>query len=90
MSLHNVLLGALAILHVLVIVRVLWLEQRNPYSRAAWLLLLLFLPLIGVVLYVLFGEAWLSRHTRQIAKRDWQDLTSNQITQWFCLNYHSI
>lgn len=81
MSFHNVLLGALAILHVLVIVRVLWLEQRNPYSRAAWLLLLLFLPLIGVVLYVLFGEAWVSQHTRQIAKRDWQNLASNQITQ---------
>lgn len=50
----------LAALHVAVVVRAILLEGREPYARAAWLLLLVALPGIGTLLYLLFGEPWVS------------------------------
>lgn len=52
-------------IHIAVIVRAIVLEGREPYARAAWLLLLLALPGFGIVLYLLFGEPWLSRRFRR-------------------------
>lgn len=43
-----------------VLVRAILLENRDPYARAAWVLLLIALPGIGTMLYVLFGEPWIS------------------------------
>jgi cardiolipin synthase len=34
------------------------MENRSPQSTFAWLLLFVFLPLIGVVVYRLFGHGW--------------------------------
>lgn len=50
----------LAAIHLAVVVRSILLEGREAYARAAWLLLLLSLPGIGTILYLLFGEPWIS------------------------------
>ena len=50
----------LGLIHLAVIVRAILLEGRESYSRAAWLLLLIALPGLATVLYVLFGEPWIS------------------------------
>ena len=47
-------------IHIAVIVRAILLDGRDSYSRAAWLLLLIGLPVVGVILYLLFGEPWIS------------------------------
>jgi len=46
--------------HLGVIVRAILKPAREAYARAAWLLLLIALPGLGVILYFLFGEPWLS------------------------------
>ena len=74
MSAHLIWLSLLFLLHLVVIARVLLLETRSPYSRAAWVMLLLLLPIIGVVLYVFFGEPWVARRTRNAARHDFQAL----------------
>ena len=74
MSAHLVWLSLLFILHLVVIARVLLLETRSPYSRAAWVMLLLLLPGVGVALYVFFGEPWVAKHTRSEARLDFQQL----------------
>jgi cardiolipin synthase len=51
---------ALGAVHIAVIVRAILLEGRDAYARAAWLLLLIALPGIGTILYLLFGEPWIS------------------------------
>ena len=56
-------------LHLAVMVRAILLEGRDSYSRSAWLLLLIFLPVIGVILYFLFGEPWISKGFRQRSRR---------------------
>ena len=52
------------LVHITVIVRAVVIAGRDPYARAAWLLLLVTLPIIGVALYILFGEPWISRGER--------------------------
>lgn len=42
-------------------------DDREPQARAAWLLLLLAAPGIGTILYVLFGEPWVSGRFRRAA-----------------------
>jgi len=56
MSVHLLVVGAFAAVHVLVILRALLVDGRDPMSRAAWVLALLLLPGAGVCLYLLVGE----------------------------------
>ena len=58
----------LGALHLAVIVRAILLEGRDAYARAAWLLLLIALPGIGTMLYLLFGEPWISTAFKQRAR----------------------
>ncbi|WP_242139258.1 cardiolipin synthase [Sphingomonas sp. TREG-RG-20F-R18-01] len=58
----------LGAIHLAVILRAILLEGRDTYARAAWVLLLVALPGVGTVLYVLFGERWISRKFRKRAR----------------------
>jgi cardiolipin synthase A/B len=60
LSLSGVMWLVLAALHITIILRAIMLEGREAYARAAWLLLLLALPGVGTLLYLLFGEPWIS------------------------------
>lgn len=64
------LLGVVLLaVHLAVIARAMLVEGREPQARASWLLLLLALPGIGTVLYLLFGEPWVSaRFRRKLAR----------------------
>jgi cardiolipin synthase len=60
-------LGALsvalhAIIQLLVIIRVLLRPHRQPASRVAWVVLILSVPLLGILIYFLFGETSIGRH----------------------------
>ncbi len=72
-SAHLLGIAVLTAVHVAVIVRALSVDDRDPYSRAAWVLLLMLLPGIGAAAYLLFGEPWLARRllrrARTIARR---------------------
>ena len=64
----------LAAIHVAVIVRAILLEGREPLARTAWLLLLIGLPGIGTILYLFFGEPWISTAFRERARRAYKEL----------------
>ena len=64
----------LATLHFAVIIRAMLLEGREPYARAAWLLLLIALPGIGTILYLLFGEPWVSPSFRRRGREAYEAL----------------
>jgi cardiolipin synthase len=63
-----------AAVHLAVIIRAILLEGRDSYARAAWLLLLIALPVGGVILYLLFGEPWISSGFRERSRRAYEDL----------------
>lgn len=81
MSAHFIGLFLLGVVHVLAIVRVLLLETRNPYSRAAWLMLLVLLPLFGVLIYLFFGEPWMAKNLRHQAKTTLRTLEAEETGQ---------
>ncbi len=66
-SAQPILVAAFAVLHVLVILRALLVDGRDPMSRAAWVLALLLLPGVGIGIYLLVGEPWLARRQRDRA-----------------------
>jgi cardiolipin synthase len=41
---------------VLVIIGVITLENRNPLKSLSWIIVLLMLPILGIVLYIFFGQ----------------------------------
>lgn len=71
---HLILAALLTVTHLAVMARSLLVESRNPYSRAAWLLVLLLLPVIGVAAYVLFGEPWVARQFQRRARKVFRKL----------------
>ena len=64
----------LVAVYAAVIVRATLLERREPYARAAWLLLLVALPTIGTMLYLLFGEPWVSTRFRRRTRDAYRSL----------------
>lgn len=66
----DTVLGAVAsaaflLIHIAAIVTLLVFERREPNATLAWLLTLVFLPLIGLFLYLAIGRT----HASRIAKR---------------------
>ena len=47
-------------------------ENRNPVKTLAWCVVLVFMPLIGFILYILFGMD--NRHRRLIRKEEYDRL----------------
>lgn len=64
----------LAAIHLAVIVRAILLDGRDAYARAAWVLLLIILPGIATILYLLFGEPWISAAFRRRARDAYEAL----------------
>ncbi|MBS0431276.1 MAG: cardiolipin synthase [Proteobacteria bacterium] len=44
------------VLHLLVVARAITRPNRTPASRVAWVAMIMFLPLLGIVAYLLLGE----------------------------------
>jgi cardiolipin synthase len=67
MSASEIWLIVYAVVHGGVIVRVLAVSDREPLARAAWVLVLVFVPAVGIGAYALFGEPWVARRFRHKA-----------------------
>ena len=74
MSLRHTLLIILFLLHLAVIVRAIMVEGRDPYSRMAWVLALSLFPLLGIFVYAMLGEPWMSGRFRRKANRIYKRL----------------
>ena len=69
---HWILLLLYVVVTVGTMVAVL-IDDRQPVKTLAWLLVLLFLPVVGVVVYFFFGQN--TRHERIISKQSMDKLT---------------
>ena len=52
------LLGILFGLYILSVAVFILLENRSPQSTFAWLFLFIFLPIVGLIIYLFFGRSW--------------------------------
>ena len=63
------------LIYLAVIVSTIWvvvLENRNPVKTIAWVLVLVFLPVIGLVFYIFFGRT--HRRDQIISRRSYSKL----------------
>lgn len=67
MNAYNIIFGFITIANILLASVVVFLERRNIGATWAWLMILLFIPVLGFILYIIFGQN-LSR--RRIFKWD--------------------
>lgn len=74
LSWKGVMWLVLAAIHLAIVVRAVLLQGREAYARAAWVLLLLALPGIATILYLLFGEPWVSYAFRRRARDAYEAL----------------
>lgn len=56
MQLLTVLLGSVMIANFVLAFTVIFLERKNASSTWAWLMVLFFIPILGFILYLLFGR----------------------------------
>lgn len=66
---HN-FYGFISVLNVLLAVTVIFLERRNVGVTWAWLMILLFLPVVGFIFYMFFGQNLSRRKLYKLGKRE--------------------
>ncbi len=52
----QILLNILSVLNIFFIIIVVFFERKKPESTLAWVLILFFVPYVGIVLYIIFGD----------------------------------
>lgn len=62
---HHFLTALLIVAELLVMMRVLLRAHREPTSRLAWILVIIVAPVVGMIAYLLLGEARVSMARRQ-------------------------
>ena len=65
----TVLMTCVACINFLLLIFMVLLEKRKPQNIIAWLTVLTFLPIIGFLLYVIFGSGLSLRTRRMIRKK---------------------
>lgn len=61
-------------------ITVIVMDNRNPVKTMAWILVLIFLPVVGLVLYVFFGRS--QRHERIIGKKVYGHLLKKPMAEY--------
>lgn len=72
----DIVLWAIIIGTILVIV----MDNRNPVKTMAWILVLIFVPVAGLVLYIFFGRS--QRHERIIGKKVYGHLLKKPMAEY--------
>lgn len=76
---HWIVLVAYTVVAVIALITVL-MENRQPAKTMAWALVLVFMPLVGIVLYFFFGQH--TRKERHIWQRSLDQLTKRSMLEF--------
>lgn len=66
-------------LAIISVIAVVISENRNPLKSLAWIMVLTFLPVVGIIIYLILGRNM--RHTRIISRRKRRKLLNNGMFQ---------
>ena len=66
----NIILITAFILNLIFAFIIIFMERRSAGSIWAWLLVLLFLPIVGFILYLLLGRQIQRKHIFKLKKED--------------------
>ncbi|WP_042460601.1 cardiolipin synthase [Neobacillus dielmonensis] len=82
MHLTSIFLGIIFILNLMFATIVLFLERRDAGTTWAWLLVLFFIPILGFILYLLFGQNLSRKHLfywEDLKKTGFEEKVSTQL-----------
>lgn len=74
------LIGFLYLTLIVVVMVTVLMDNRQPTKTMAWLLVLAFLPIVGIILYVFFGQN--IRKKRYVSKRSLDQLSKRQTWEY--------
>lgn len=77
--LHYILVGIYFLVIILLMFKVL-MDNRQPTKTLAWLMVLWFLPLLGIFLYIFFGQD--TRKERLISRQSLDQLTKRSMNEF--------
>ena len=72
-SVFSAVVSLLFLLAVVTTIVIIVMDNRNPYKTLAWVLVLVFLPVVGLALYYFFGQD--TRREKLISKKGFKRLT---------------
>ena len=76
---HWLFLVAYSIIVIITMVRVL-MDNRQPAKTMAWMLVLMFIPFLGIILYIFFGQN--TRKERKIWQQSLDQLTKRSMLEF--------
>lgn len=84
MSANYIFIYTILLLDIICIVAVIFFERKNPASTIAWVLVLIFAPIAGIIAYMVFGNGFPARKKKKKyslkAARD--SVYDNELTQY--------
>ena len=72
-SIFSTVVSLLFVLAVVSTIVVVVMDNRNPFKTLAWVLVLVFLPIVGLILYFFFGQD--TRKEKLISRKGFKRLT---------------
>ena len=72
---NTFLIPIVLVLNVCFAITVVFIERKNPTATVAWLMALVFAPIIGFVLYLFFGQSFYRDRMFRVKKGEDEDLT---------------
>ncbi len=83
-NLYNIFLIVVLIVNVAAALTIIFYERRSPQIAAAWVLLLVFLPVVGFFVYIFFGRHLYGTYKygkKTLADEQFEHISSYQIQQ---------
>ena len=65
MSANYIFIYTILLLDIICIVAVIFFERKNPASTIAWMLVLIFAPIVGIIAYMVFGNGFPARKKKK-------------------------
>ncbi|MEK4298424.1 cardiolipin synthase [Oceanobacillus sp. FSL W8-0428] len=56
MGVYSIVIGLIFIINIALAISIIFLERKDPTSSWAWVMVLLFIPVLGFILYLIFGR----------------------------------
>lgn len=69
------------LIQILLVLGIIFNQRRNPLSTSGWILVLLFLPGIGLLLYLFFGQDWTKHRLFSLKEEDDRILQNELLSQ---------
>ncbi|WP_068673926.1 cardiolipin synthase [Oceanobacillus sp. Castelsardo] len=77
MGILTSLFGFIIIMNIILGISIVFLERKNPPSTWAWLMVLLFIPILGFALYLVFGRSLYRKRIFTWDRKTWVEFKKN-------------